>query len=354
MRLTSHGHWLSVLLAAFILAVSSGAPAMADPAPSATLASPAGSGLSNTLGSANDAAIWREVGDGVRGYVSIPDEQAAQLIQRNGEQWRLWKLGPIAVVGMIAFWTMFAVVVGYYILRGKVRIQSGRSGRQILRFAFIERFAHWLTAFSFLILAATGVNLLYGRYVLPPLIGHETFASITQIGKYVHNYVGFAFIVGLFLIFWLWVRDNLWDRYDWNWIKQGGGLIFPSKHPPAAKFNFGQKTVFWMVIVGGLILTVTGINLLLPFRFASLEQMQWMAAIHATLSQVMCLLMVAHIYVGTVGMQDAFHAMSTGYVDVNWAKEHHKAWYDEVASGVGGVDEKAAARRPGIRGAPAE
>jgi formate dehydrogenase subunit gamma len=43
---------------------------------------------------------------------------------------------------------------------------------------------------------------------------------------------------------------------------------------------------------------------------------------------------LAHIYIGTLGMEGAFEAMGTGSVDLNWAKEHHGAWLkDEVAKG---------------------
>lgn len=332
-----------------VLLAAAGVRAAAAASPEAT--PPAGPALSNTLGPDNDATIWRQIGDGQRGYVSLPDTKAGVLVQRNGEQWRLWRAGPIAVVGAVAFWTMFVVVVGFYLLRGKVRIQAGRSGRKILRFSLIERFAHWLTAGSFLLLAVTGVNLLYGRYLLAPIIGLEAFSIVARIGKYAHNFTGFAFIAGLILMFVLWVRDNIWDRYDWRWIREGGGLIFRDKHPAAGKFNFGQKTVFWMVMGGGTILAVTGINLLFPFVFFDLQQMQWIAAIHATLSQVLCLLMVAHIYIGTIGMEDAFHAMSTGYVDVNWAREHHRGWLEDVEAGeAAGATPRPAPPRP----APAE
>jgi formate dehydrogenase subunit gamma len=236
-------------------------------------------------------------------------------------------------------------------IRGRVRISHGRSGRKVLRFTFIERFGHWLTAGSFLILAVTGVNMLYGKHVLLPLLGKETFAALTQAGKYVHNYVAFAFMAGLVLIIGLWVRDNFWDRHDWGWIKKGGGLLFETEHPPAAKFNFGQKTMFWAVVGCGLILSVTGLNLLFPFRWFDLQTMQWIQAIHATVSQVICMLMVAHIYIGTIGMEDAFHSMTTGYVDENWAREHHSAWYEETRAGKA---RGAGAVPAGAPGAPAE
>jgi len=293
-------------------------------------------------GIASDADAWRAIRHGVSGTVSIPDRKAAVLVQSEGDTWRKWRLGPIFWVGGTAFWTMFFVIFGFYQLRGRVRISGGRSGRRIRRFSALERFAHWLTAGSFVILAITGVNLLYGRYVVRffqdwlgvagdlPGGASATYALITQYGKFAHNYVGFAFMAGLLLIFVLWVRDNLWDRYDWGWIRKGGGLFFETEHPPAAKFNFGQKTVFWMVIGVGLVLSLTGLNLLMPFALTSMEQMQWIQAIHGTASQVLCMLMLAHIYIGSIGMEDSIHAMTTGLVDENWAKEHHSAWYDQV------------------------
>jgi formate dehydrogenase subunit gamma len=309
---------------------------------------------SSAVGVLSDSEVWRAVRQGVSGTVSIPDEKAAVLVQSEGDTWRGWRNGPIAVVGAVAFWVMFFVVFGFYGLRGKIRIAHGRSGRKVLRFTAFERFSHWLTAGSFIILAATGVNMLYGKHVVIPLIGKEAFATVTEIGKHVHNYVGFAFMIGLILIFVLWVRDNIWDRYDWGWIQKGGGLLFKTEHPKALKFNFGQKTMFWAVMIGGGILSVTGLNLLFPFVFADVNQMQWIQAIHGTVSQVLCMLMVAHIYIGTFGMENAFESMSTGYVDENWAKEHHGAWLEQMNRGGVGSPSREPALSPRAPGAPAE
>lgn len=296
----------------------------------------------SALGNVNDAEFWRQVRKGVTGSVSIPDKKAAVLVQSEGDNWRAWRNGPIAWVGGIAFWVMFFVVFGFYMIRGKIKIQHGKSGRRILRFKTVERFAHWLTAGSFIILAITGVNMLYGRYVVrfihqltggpPPgtLQGSETYATLTDIGKHVHNYVAFAFMAGLLLVFVLWVRQNIWDKYDWGWIKKGGGLLFPTEHPASDKFNFGQKTVFWAVIIGGGVLSFTGLNLLFPFVLFDLQTQQWIHAIHATVSQILCMMMIAHIYIGSVGMDDAIHTMTDGYVDENWAKEHHSAWLEKL------------------------
>jgi formate dehydrogenase subunit gamma len=39
--------------------------------------------------------------------------------------------------------------------------------------------------------------------------------------------------------------------------------------------------------------------------------------------------MIAHIYIGSIGMQGAFEAMGSGEVDLNWAKEHHALWVEK-------------------------
>jgi hypothetical protein len=42
----------------------------------------------------------------------------------------------------------------------------------------------------------------------------------------------------------MWLKDNIPDKVDIEWFKQGGGFI-PSKHAPARRFNAGEKLVFW-------------------------------------------------------------------------------------------------------------
>jgi formate dehydrogenase subunit gamma len=45
--------------------------------------------------------------------------------------------------------------------------------------------------------------------------------------------------------------------------------------------------------------------------------------------------MIGHIYIGTIGMEGAFEAMGEGTVDINWAREHHELWLEEVNARAG-------------------
>ncbi|MDW8443311.1 MAG: hypothetical protein RML45_02605 [Acetobacteraceae bacterium] len=100
------------------------------------------------------------------GRVSIPDPKAATLIQPHGREFQEAWRSTMKWVGAVAILGMLAVITVFYLVRGRVRIAAGPSGRYIQRFDGIERFAHWLTASTFIVLAITGLNISYGRHVV--------------------------------------------------------------------------------------------------------------------------------------------------------------------------------------------
>jgi formate dehydrogenase subunit gamma len=261
----------------------------------------------------------------IQGRIDIPDKRASVLIQPAGRVWdhfhevTLHWLGAIIILGMIA-----VLALGYWLF-GRIRISSGRSGKKVKRFSAFERFSHWLTAVSFVVLALTGLNITFGKLLLLPLIGPEAFSAFAQAGKYAHNFVGFSFMAGLFLIVALWLKDNVPRQVDIDWLKQGGGFI-KSKHAPAGRFNAGEKMVFWLALGAGAAVAVSGLMLLFPFYGTNIASMQIAQAVHASIAVLFIALILAHIYIGTLGMEGAFEAMGTGEVDLNWAKEHHDQW----------------------------
>jgi formate dehydrogenase subunit gamma len=257
-------------------------------------------------------------------------------------------------VSIYGAWYLAAVLIVlglFFLVRGRIKIEAGWSGREVERFKALERFAHWLTATSFVLLGLTGLNILYGRYVIKPLIGADAFSTLTLIGKFTHNFLGFAFMVGLVLIVVIWIRENIPNRDDWGWIKKAGGLFTRGSHPPARKFNAGQKMIFWLVVLSGISLSVSGLALMFPFKFdmfgptfaifnlvgfdfptdlTAMQEIQLAQLWHAVLALVMIGVILAHIYIGWLGMEGAYDAMGRGYVDENWAREHHSLWAAEL------------------------
>ncbi|MBZ0217738.1 MAG: formate dehydrogenase subunit gamma [Fimbriimonadaceae bacterium] len=304
-----------------------------------------------TLGNRSDGSFWSGIRHGAEGNVSIMDKKAGRLIQAEGDTWRNVRNGALSEYGVWGLLGIIILLALFFLIRGRIRIESGRSGETITRFKFIERVGHWTLAVSFIILGLTGLNVLYGRYVVLPVLGADAFGAISQAGKWLHNFVGFAFMIGLVMVFVMWVVHNFPNRTDLNWIAKGGGLFTKGSHPPAKKFNAGQKLIFWAVILCGVSLSLSGLALMFPFQmplfaktFAMLnvfglnlptnlgpvQDMQLSQLWHAILALVMIVVVIAHIYIGTIGMEGAFDAVKDGEVDLNWAKEHHSLWVEEV------------------------
>jgi formate dehydrogenase subunit gamma len=280
----------------------------------------------------------------ITGRIDIPDQRAAVLIQPAGRMFQRFHQVILHWFGVIVLVGMLALLVIAYLVMGPIRMTAGRSGIRILRFTSFERFAHWLNATAFVILALTGLNITFGQFVLMPLIGRDNFGVVSQIAKYVHNFTSFAFVIGLTLIIAMWIRDNVPRRVDFQWIKEGGGFI-KNKHPPAGRFNAGEKMVFWLALAAGIAVIASGFLLLFPFYVTNIFGMQIAQGIHAVIALLFIALILAHIYIGTVGMEGAFEAMGQGTVDLNWAKEHHSLWLEQAAR---------AGRKPQPSATPAE
>ncbi|MCB1415021.1 MAG: formate dehydrogenase subunit gamma [Phyllobacteriaceae bacterium] len=345
--------------------------ATGDPDSAAGIASQLG-----TLGGSSDPELWRALRYGSADItVSSGGEVATVLMQDGGMRWLNWRKGPLASWGGYLLLATLALLVLFYLIRGRIRIDGKKTGRTITRFKTIERFGHWLLAGSFILLGVTGLVTLFGRFGLIPLIGKDAFATLAIGSKWVHNNVSWAFMLALVMIFAMWIVHNLPDRTDLNWLAKGGGLFKKGVHPPAKKFNAGQKFIFWAVILLGVSVSASGLSLLFPFELpmfaatfeklnaigipqliglgelrtelAPHEEMQYAQLWHAIVAFLMMAIIIAHIYIGSIGMEGAFEAMGSGEVEEQWAREHHALWVEEMKSSGG---KKAPAAKP----APAE
>jgi formate dehydrogenase subunit gamma len=305
-----------------------------------------------TRGGVSDSDNWRSIRyNEFDATTQVRGPAVDVLIQDGGMPW--WKLreGPVITYGGGALLGIIGLLVVFYFVRGKIMIDGGPAGTTIERFKAIERFGHWLLAGSFIVLGLTGLLTLMGRSFLIPVIGHEAFAVLATGSKWLHNNVAWAFMLGLVMTFVMWVAHNIPNKLDWQWIKAGGG-IFTKGHPSAKKFNAGQKIIFWTVMILGFSVSLSGLSLLFPFQMpmfadtfavinsvlgtsfptdlAPHEEMQYANIWHSIVAFVMMLAIIAHIYIGSVGMEGAFDAMGNGQVDLEWARQHHDLWVAEV------------------------
>ncbi len=273
--------------------------------------------------------LWRDVREGVSGVTTIVGDEAGVLIQNGGENWRQIRNGWVA---SLMPWVMLAALVGIasvYFLLGRNRLDERPAGKVVMRWKLWERVLHWTTATLFIVLSITGLSLLFGRAVLIPLLGPEGFAAYAQVAMMSHNYVGpfFAACIGVMAL--AWASHNIPNRSDWEWFKAGGGFI-KGKHPSAGRMNGGEKVWFWFIILVGGAVCVSGVVMNFPIWGQTREMMQQANLVHAVAAILWIALFFGHAYIGTLGTEGAIDGMKTGYTTVEWAKQHHDLWYEEV------------------------
>lgn len=282
----------------------------------------------------NNAPVWRDVRGGDNPYqtTQVRGIESAVLVQPAGETWRQLRNGPITVYGGWLIVAMMIIIGVFYSIKGAIKLHGQPTGRKLLRFGPWDRMVHWGAAISFVLLAVTGIVILFGKHILLPIIGYTLFAWLAIAAKNIHNFVGPVFAFCTILMFVTFVKDNLPKAHDFQWFAKAGGL-FSGEHVPSSRFNAGEKSWFWIgVTLLGVVVSVTGFVLNFPNFEQGRELMQQANVIHAIAAVVFMVLALGHIYMGTLGVEGAYESMRTGYVDEAWAKEHHEIWYQEVTA----------------------
>ena len=306
----------------------------------------------------NNAPFWRGVRESGHqaGFTTLPGAEKGVLIQRfvqypgsrfttAGEAWREVRNRWIIPYGGALLLIVLLGLALFYKAKGPVGRHGAtdQGGPQIERFTYFERAAHWANAIAFVALAISGLVMAFGKALLLPLIGGTLFGWLTYALKNLHNFAGPLFAVSLVIVFLTFVRSNVPNRADWQWVRNLGGVRGPA---PSGRFNAGEKAVFWGgVLVLGLVVIASGLVLdkLVPGVLYTRGTMQVAHMVHAVATMLMMAMFLGHIYMGTIGMRGAYRAMRDGYVDDAWAAEHHALWLEDIRAG----------RVPAQRSAPA-
>jgi formate dehydrogenase subunit gamma len=323
------------LLFAFGAALAGGALAqqIPTPAPTPENTGPAPQVQRQVEQPLNSAPVWREVRSGGPAVTTVRGRETNVLIQSGGQTWRSLRNSDISVYGGWALVVIFLAIVTFYLVKGTMQLHHPPTGRKILRFTWLDRVIHWSTAIAFSTLAITGLIMLFGKTVLLPLLGYTLFSWLAILAKNLHNFVGPLFAVCIIFLFANFVRDNFPQPGDWLWIKRFGGL-FSGQDTPSCKYNAGEKIWFWGgAIVLGVLVSITGFILDFPNFNQTRGTMQLSHVLHSTGAILFMLGGLGHIYMGTLGMAGAYDAMRTGYVDEEWAREHHEYWYNQIKTG---------------------
>jgi formate dehydrogenase subunit gamma len=244
-------------------------------------------------------------------YASIPGVESNRLIQGAGRDWRQLRNGPLTRIGGWLLVGALGAIAAFYVVKGTIKLRGSPTGRMVERFNAVERATHWTVAITFVLLALTGIVVLFGKHVILPWLGHAAFSTVTVGAKNVHNFVGPLFVFSLVVMFLVYVKDNL---------GKGSG-----------RFNGLEKMWFWGgVVLLGVGVGLTGLILDFPNWNQGRELMQQANVVHAGAAILFMAAAMGHIYMGTLGVEGAYRGMREGYVDEAWAQQHHALWYEQV------------------------
>ena len=281
----------------------------------------------------NNAPVWREVRSGKEEFTTVKGRETGVLIQTDGQTWRELRNGPITLYGGWLVVLLLIALGVFYKWRGPIGLHSPLTGKMIERFSSFERIAHWTMAISFCVLAVSGLTMLFGKYVLLPLIGHTLFGWLATLGKNLHNFVGPIFMFSIVVFAAKFIRDNFPSAYDLAWLVKVGG-VFSGEVVPSGRFNAMEKVWFWGGVIGlGTVSCASGLVLDFPNFDQPRALMMLANIVHVVAAILFILWSFTHIYLGTVGTTGAYEGMRDGYVDETWAREHAQYWYDDVKAG---------------------
>lgn len=200
----------------------------------------------------------------------------------------------------------------------------------IIRNTTAARVNHWITGICFVLLLLSGLSMFHPiLFFLSDLFGGG------QWTRAVHPWIGcvlFVSYLGLIVQFW---RDNFWSRDDLRWMQKIDRVLLNEEEgvPEVARFNAGQKFVFWSMtlLVPALFLTGLAIWEVYFFTFTSIEVQRVALLIHSLAAIAAILVWIVHVY-AALWIKGSIQAMTQGYVTPGWAWRHHRKWFRSLVA----------------------
>jgi formate dehydrogenase subunit gamma len=276
--------------------------------------------------------LWREVRQRdlpIQGITQVQGVDSGVLINAWGDRWAQFRIEKPIRYAPFVLLAVILVLALFYALRGKVLIEGGLSGRMVKRFSDYERIVHWVLALVFLFLAITGLILLLGRSLLIPLFGQQVFSLLASASKEGHNLFGPIFLVSLIMMVFSFARRNIYEKGDLTWLLKGGGFIGKG-HVSGGFFNMGEKSWYWLVILVGLVISISGLILVSPNLGQGRVIMEISHVVHVFAAIILIAVALGHMYMGSIGTEGSLEAMKSGYVDISWVEAHHDRWAKQV------------------------
>ena len=200
----------------------------------------------------------------------------------------------------------------------------------LIRNTTATRINHWITGGCFVLLLLSGLSMFHPLlFFLSELFGGG------QWTRAVHPWIGTVLLVsyaGLIVQFW---RDNLWSADDIAWMREIQHVLVNEEEgvPEVARFNAGQKFVFWSMALLVPVLFVTGLVIWEVYfsPYTTIEQQRIAVLIHSLAAIAAIIVWIVHVY-AAIWVKGSVRAMTQGWVTPGWAYRHHRKWFRRLAT----------------------
>jgi len=211
---------------------------------------------------------------------------------------------------------------------------SSSDGGPIVRHSNATRVAHWLVALVFTALFFSGLALFSPFFFwISALFGGG------PLMRFIHPLAGAVLVLVFYPYALSHVRDNRWLPADSQWLANMFAYMRKdhTRTGDTAKYNAGQKLMYWSMLPIIAVLAVTGVMLWQPWFAPSFPAGARRVAglVHAAAAFVMFVGIGVHVY-AALWTRGSIDAMIRGTVSRAWARFHHPAWYREMTGGKGG------------------
>ena len=202
----------------------------------------------------------------------------------------------------------------------------------IERYTYKERLCHWLAGFTYLYCMCTGL-----AFYTPYLFWMAIALGGGPTSRFWHPFAGVVFFIGVMWMHQLWGGGVAITDKDREWLDKVKEYATNQDDlvPAQGRYNAGQKTFYWAMFYASFVLLVTGLVMWFPeYIPASIGWIRPLVVIlHSAAALVTIGAFIIHVYMGVFMVPGSVTAMCVGYVSKDWARTHHRLWYDQMTRG---------------------
>ncbi|MFK5882013.1 MAG: formate dehydrogenase subunit gamma [Sulfurospirillum sp.] len=218
----------------------------------------------------------------------------------------------------------------HYIVIGPKKFSH--EGKGIYVYSVFKRIIHWMAALAFVIIVPTGFMMIFGK----ELGGGE----LVLTARYLHSIGTVLFLISAIPMFLMWLIPMLPTFDDVKWLFMLGGYLTKKKVVvPAGQFNAGQKMWFWLAILGGFVMIITGammyfqdfnLAILSGLKLDQIDIIRISAIVHNFLGMAIVALFITHMYMSLFAIKGSLGSMIDGHKSEDEVRYMHSSFYKKL------------------------